>query len=160
MWLSASFVSLKPVDFRSTASNCRMPLNTVSIKSSPLNKGRSEETMIPRSVFKMNPLFVAVISVFLSSQTSFAQAKVTGIVRAKEQVIIKSELAGVVRRIAVKEGDLVKEGQLLFELDNDHQKINLELSQAGLNKAQAAVEESQVLLTNAERETARLKLAG
>jgi RND family efflux transporter MFP subunit len=116
--------------------------------------------MIPRSVFKMSPLFVAVISVFLSSQTSFAQAKVTGIVRAKEQVIIKSELAGVVRHIAVKEGDFVKEGQLLFELDNDHQKINLDLSQAGLNKAKAAVEESQVLLSNAERETARLKLAG
>jgi RND family efflux transporter MFP subunit len=108
----------------------------------------------------MNPLFVAVISVFLSSQTSFAQAKVTGIVRAKEQVIIKSELAGVVRNIAVKEGDHVKEGQLLFELDNDHQKINLDLSQAGLNKAKAAVEESQVLLANAERESARLKLAG
>jgi RND family efflux transporter MFP subunit len=114
----------------------------------------------------MNPLFVAVISVFLSSQTSFAQQtplpplKVTGIVRAKEQVIIKSELAGVVRHIAVKEGDLVKEGQLLIELDNDHQKINLDLSQAGLNKAKAAVEESQVLLSNAERETARLTMAG
>jgi RND family efflux transporter MFP subunit len=86
--------------------------------------------------------------------------KVTGIVRAKEQVIIKSELAGVVRRIAVKEGDRVTEGQLLFELANDHQKINLNLSQAGLNKAKAAVEESQVLLSNAERETARLKQAG
>src|SRR6478752_5986696 len=110
--------------------------------------------MIPRSVFKMNPLFVAVISVFLSSQTSFAQLKVTGIVRAKEQVIIKSELAGVVRRI------VVKEGQLLIELDNDHQKINLDLSQAGLNKAKAAVEESQVLLANAQRESARLTLAG
>ncbi len=116
--------------------------------------------MIPRSVFKTNPLFMAVIFVFLSSQTSFAQLKVTGIVRAKEQVIIKSELAGVVRHIAVKEGDLVKEGQLLIELANDHQKINLDLSQAGLNKAKAAVEESQVLLANAERETARLKLAG
>src|SRR5678809_826378 len=153
MWLSASCAWRKPVDFRSTALNCRTRLNTVSIKSSRLNKGRSEETMIPRSVFKMNPLFVAVISVFLSSQTSFAQLKVTGIVRAKEQVIIKSELAGVVRNIAVKEGDHVKEGQLLFELDNDHQKINLDLSQAGLNKAKAAVEESQVLLANAQRES-------
>src|SRR6476660_5171404 len=127
MLLSASSGLPKPVDFRSTASNCRTLHNTVSIKSNPSNKGRSEEIMISRSVFKMNPLFVAVISVFLSSQTSFAQLKVTGIVRAKEQVIIKSELAGVVRRIAVKEGDLVKEGQLLIELDNDHQKINLDL---------------------------------
>jgi RND family efflux transporter MFP subunit len=116
--------------------------------------------MIRRYVFNTTPLLLAAVFVFLSSEPVHAQLRVTGIVRAKEQVIVKSELAGVVRRIAVKEGDRVTEGQLLFELANDHQKINLNLSQAGLNKAKAAVEESQVLLSNAERETARLKQAG
>ena len=109
--------------------------------------------MIPKSV-------MAFVCILISSTTAFAQLKVTGIVRAREQVIIKSELAGLVQRIAVKEGDRVTEGQLLIEMDNDHQKINLELSQAGHNKAKAAVEESQVLLANAKRETARLEMAG
>src|SRR5205814_8595238 len=74
-------------------------------------------------------------------------------------VVIKSELAGVVRHIAVKEGESVTQGQLLIELDNDHQKINLELSRAGLNKAKAAVEESKVLLSNAEKEANRVEMA-
>jgi len=116
--------------------------------------------MIPRLAFHKTPLMMAGIAVVLFSQSAFAQLRVTGIVRAKEQVIVKSELAGVVRRVAVKEGDVVKEGQLLIELANDHQKINLELSHAGLTKAKAAVDESQVLMSNAEREANRLKLAG
>jgi membrane fusion protein (multidrug efflux system) len=101
----------------------------------------------------------AAILVLLLSPAVYAQLSVTGIVRAVDEVIIKSELSGIVRRIAVKEGDRVTEGQILIEMDSEHQKINLELSRAGLTKAKAAVEETQVLLANAERELARIKIA-
>jgi multidrug efflux pump subunit AcrA (membrane-fusion protein) len=84
---------------------------------------------------------------------------ITGIVRAEEQVQIKSEFPGIVRRIAVKEGDRVTEGQLLIELDNDRQKIMIDLAQAGLAKAKASVDETSVLLANVEREASRIQIA-
>jgi RND family efflux transporter MFP subunit len=100
-----------------------------------------------------------VVLTFLSLNEAFAQLSVTGIVRAEEEVIIKSELAGLVQRIAVEEGDRVLEGQLLVELDNEHQKISLELSRTGLAKAKAAVDETQVVLDNAQKELDRIQIA-
>ena len=63
-------------------------------------------------------------------------------------------------RIAVREGDRVSERQLLVELRNERQKINLDLSRAGLAKAEASVKEIQALLISAERELARVQVAG
>src|SRR5262245_22277969 len=103
--------------------------------------------------------FSAILITLMLVTPAFAQLSVTGIVRPVDQVIIKSELGGLVQKIAVKEGDRVKEGQLLIELENQRQRINLELSKAGLEKAKAAVDETQVLLANAERELARIKIA-
>jgi membrane fusion protein (multidrug efflux system) len=106
-----------------------------------------------------NRLSAVIAVVFLFCHESYAQLPVTGIVRAVEQVVIRSELSGIVQRIAVKEGERVTEGQVLIEMDNEHQKINLELSRAGLAKAKAAVEETQVLLANAEKESSRIQIA-
>jgi RND family efflux transporter MFP subunit len=115
--------------------------------------------MIPKTVSIQKLLPLAAVFTLFFSHASYAQISVTGIVRAVDEVIIKSELSGVVQRIAVKEGDRVTEGQLLIEMDNEHQKINLELSRAGLIKAQAAVEETQVLIANAEKELSRIQIA-
>ena len=102
----------------------------------------------------------AVLVILISFSTSaFAQLPVTGILRPVEEVVIKSELAGLVQRIAVKEGDNVSEGQLLIELDNAHQKINLQLSAIIVTKAKAAVDETNVVLANAETEQERIQMA-
>lgn len=100
-----------------------------------------------------------VLVAFVFPFPAFAQLAVTGIVRPVEEVVIKSELGGLVQNIAVKEGDRVKEGQLLIELQNQRQKISVELSKAGLEKAKAAVDETKVLLANAEKESARIQIA-
>jgi len=84
---------------------------------------------------------------------------VTGVIRAEEEVIIRSEFSGIVSRIAVKEGDRVIEGALLVELKNDRQKINVDLARAGLTKADASVKETQAILENAENELNRVKIA-
>lgn len=117
--------------------------------------------MTYKSIARLLPLIIALSLVF--SHAAFAQLPpltVTGIIRPVEEVIIKSELTGVIQKVAVKEGDHVTEGQLLIELRNERQKINLELSRAGMVKAKAAVEETQVLLMNAEKEAARIQTAG
>jgi len=114
--------------------------------------------MICKTVSIKNGLSLAVL-IILFSQAAFAQLTVTGVVRAVDEVVVKSELAGIIQRIAVKEGEHVSEGQLILELDNQHQKISLELSKAGLVKAKAAVDETQVLLMNAEKELNRIEIA-
>src|ERR1043166_1889859 len=68
-----------------------------------------------------------------------AQLRITGVIRAQEEVTVRSEFSGIVQRIAIREGDSVREGQLLVELRNERQKIALELSRARLAKANASV---------------------
>ncbi|HET9217432.1 MAG TPA: efflux RND transporter periplasmic adaptor subunit [Terriglobia bacterium] len=102
---------------------------------------------------------LAVVLLCCVPNSALAQLPVTGILRPVNEVIIKSELAGVVQQISVKEGDLVREGQLLIELDNAHQKLNLQLYQTITLKAKAAVEETKVVLANAETEHERIQMA-
>jgi len=73
--------------------------------------------MICRPVAMAKTLSVVLGCMFSFSSAAFAQLSVTGILRPVEEVVIKSELAGLVQRVAVKEGDHVKEGQLLIELE-------------------------------------------
>jgi RND family efflux transporter MFP subunit len=115
--------------------------------------------MICTTISTARFLSVAFVFILSISSSAFAQLSVTGILRPVEEVVIKSELAGVVQRIAVKEGDQVREGQLLIELDNAHQKINVELAQTIIQKAKAAVDETKVVLVNAETEHERIQLA-
>jgi RND family efflux transporter MFP subunit len=88
-----------------------------------------------------------------------AEFTVTGVIRAEEEVTVRSQFAGIVQRIAVREGDRVREGQLLVQMKNNRQRIALDLARAGLSKAEASVEETKVLLANAEKEVNRLKVA-
>jgi RND family efflux transporter MFP subunit len=88
-----------------------------------------------------------------------AQMAVTGIVRPLEEVVFQSKISGVVQRIAVTEGQRVHEGQLLVELQNDQQRITVDLARAALQKAKASVEETQVVMQSAERELGRIRIA-
>ena len=89
-----------------------------------------------------------------------AELSVTGVIRAQEEVVVRSEFAGIVQRIAVKEGERVREGQLLVELKNERHRISLDLSRARLEKTNASVSETKVLLENAKKDLARVEKAG
>jgi RND family efflux transporter MFP subunit len=95
----------------------------------------------------------------LASPTRAAAFTVTGVVRAEEEVVVRSEVPGIVQRIGVREGERVREGQILVELRNERQKIALDLSRARLAKANASLVETRVLLDNARKELARVKIA-
>ncbi len=117
--------------------------------------------LITRPAPRMTAVLLAS-ALFSSNLTLTAAEKtvVTGVVRAKEEVVLRSELSGIIQRVAVEEGDTIREGGLLVELKNDRQKLALELSKTGLAKARAAIEETDVLLDNAEKELNRVKTAG
>jgi HlyD family secretion protein len=95
----------------------------------------------------------------VSNAAAASEFTVTGVIRAEEEVTVRSQFAGIVQRIAVREGDRVREGQLLVQMKNDRQRIALDLARAGLSKAEASVEETKVLLANAEKEVSRVKVA-
>ncbi|HXV47838.1 MAG TPA: efflux RND transporter periplasmic adaptor subunit [Candidatus Binatia bacterium] len=88
-----------------------------------------------------------------------AELTLTGVIRAQEEVVVRSEVPGIVQRIAVREGERVREGQLLLELKNDKQKIAVELTRTRLARASASLQETKVLLDNARKEVERVKIA-
>jgi multidrug efflux system membrane fusion protein len=74
----------------------------------------------------------------------------TGTVEPIQTVAVQAQVGGILRRIAFKEGDEVKQGQLLFELDPRPY-------QAALNQALAALSRDRAQATNAEQDEERYK---
>lgn len=89
-----------------------------------------------------------------------AEISAAGVIRAEQEVIVRSEATGIVSQIMVQEGDKVRQGQLLVELKNNRQKIGVEVAQATLGKSRSSLLASRVSYENAKRQLARLKLAG
>ncbi|PTQ90084.1 efflux RND transporter periplasmic adaptor subunit [Agitococcus lubricus] len=87
-------------------------------------------------------------------------------VRASESVVLKPEVAGRVTAIKFQEGQTVKQGQLLIQLDDDLLNAELETAQASLDLAQAEyrryqalIKEQQISALDYERKKAELSQA-
>jgi membrane fusion protein (multidrug efflux system)/multidrug efflux system membrane fusion protein/cobalt-zinc-cadmium efflux system membrane fusion protein len=76
--------------------------------------------------------------------------KIGGSVKGLEERDIVPDVPGRVARVLVKEGDLVKKGQVLAELDTKQTRIQFQQAQAALDAAQAQ-------LTNARQELTRTR---
>ena len=88
-----------------------------------------------------------------------AQNIATGVVRTDEAVIVRSEVAGIIRIIEVREGQAVVEGDVLVQLRSDLQEIGVRLADARLARAEAAGLASRVTLENAQDTLARVEIA-
>jgi len=77
----------------------------------------------------------------------------TGTVEPIRSVQVRAQVDGVVTRVAFREGDDVKEGQLLFQVDP-------RAYQADLDKAAAAITRDAAQAAQAERDLARLRELG
>lgn len=75
----------------------------------------------------------------------------TGKVEAEFKVLITPEVTGEITELAVKDGDDVKSGQLLFRIKSDIYASQLE-------KAEASLESSKALKAQREAELSRLQL--
>ena len=104
------------------------------------------------------PIIIAVVLATVAA-TSAQQAGVIGVVRAHDQAVVQSEIAGIVDKILVKEGDVVEEGQAIVELRRQRQEIALEVARAGLLRADAQAAETGALLDTARREKDRAQAA-
>jgi len=86
-----------------------------------------------------------------------------GTVRSKTISVLSSKVLGLILSIHVREGDRVKAGQLLIEIDDREMKAQLEKSRAGLKESQFALDEIEKAIRGGEAEKkaadARLALA-
>ena len=94
----------------------------------------------PTTVAATDP--ISNVRVSKIGRSSFAETyEATGTVNAKTTTQISANLLGRVNSIVVNEGDAVKKGQLLVEIDDRDAQALLEKAQAGLREAQASLVE-------------------
>jgi HlyD family secretion protein len=93
-------------------------------------------------------------------QGSIAKSVVaTGKVEPLSKVEIKSKASGIIKYLYVNSGDLVREGQLLVELDRETLEAQLKQAKAFLNAAESKIQEmqSQAKTLQANLEKTRLE---
>jgi len=81
----------------------------------------------------------------------------SGSIRPKRQVDISASTIGKVTRVAVKEGDLVKKGQFLIQIDPVQLESAVEQIRASLDASQAAEISAEVQLKKAESDLGRVR---
>jgi len=69
-----------------------------------------------------------------------------GSLKTLEDVTISPKKAGIINQILVKEGDRVKRGQILVQLDDVDARLQVERAEAGVKQAEAAVETNRSVL--------------
>ncbi len=79
----------------------------------------------------------------------------SGYVTARRQATVSSKVTGKVTEILVEEGMKVTEGQIVARLDDTNVRASLQLAQAQLGSATAALAETRVRLTEARQELQR-----
>ncbi len=103
------------------------------------------------------PRFPVRVAPVESRRVEYVVAAV-GTVTAYEEIQITSRVQGVVDRVLFQEGDGVKEGQALVEIDADRFRLQADSARAALEKARATLEDAQAGLKR--REAARAENPG
>lgn len=89
------------------------------------------------------------------------QLSLPAVLRGSERVELRPRIEGVITAIHFKEGDSVKKGQLLFELDAEPYEAALAEAQAAYATALAGVQEAEVALAQAQEDVGRYgRMAG
>lgn len=83
--------------------------------------------------------------------------KASGYVVAQRITTVSSSVAGVVRKVLVREGQKVEAGQLLAELENHAAKVKVERSQKDLQAASYRLQQSELKQTRLLAELGRFR---
>jgi multidrug resistance efflux pump len=96
----------------------------------------------------MKSIYILILSIILLISCSKNEKSITpeiknitesvyssGFVKSKNQYEVFSKTAGVLKKIFIKEGDFVKVGDTLFQLENENSKLNTENARLLANNA-------------------------
>jgi RND family efflux transporter MFP subunit len=102
-------------------------------------------------------IHVSVTLILLCPEIADPATRVTaqGVIRSDERVSIKSKVAAPIRQIAVKEGDVVQQGELLIELLNEVERMQVETAKAEVERARSALAQADLAIQIAARELER-----
>ena len=107
---------------------------------------------------------VPVVEHRLETGSLIAEVMGTGTLEARLKSTISPKIAGRVREILVDQGDQVEAGQLLFTLDDEELRQQVEVAQAtialwraSLDRLQADLDQAQAILENAQSDFARVQ---
>jgi len=87
-----------------------------------------------------------VVTEVLTSQPIVDEIEALGTARANESVEIRPRLSSIVTRIHFEEGQPVKAGDLLVELENSEMRANLAVAEAALSESRSIYERSRSLI--------------
>ena len=96
--------------------------------------------------------------IILSGISWAEEFSVPGLIEAWAQVTMKAKVSGTLGSIPAKEGDHVKEGSVLLELENQKEKAMIKLAEARLEKTKAALMEAKVVLQNSKKDLERKEM--
>jgi len=86
-----------------------------------------------------------------------AVIQASGKIRPKTMVDVSAAVSGKVLEVAVKEGDIVKKGQLLLRIDPKPYQTQVEQLEAAIESARATLEQTQANLRQANQDRDRLE---
>ena len=101
----------------------------------------------------LQPAFAAVIPVRVATveQTAHAaERQIPGRIEAIHTVELRARTEGVITRIHFRDGQYVKKGDVLFELDDAEPRAALRLAQAEVKSAEATLRQAQQQLSRFE----------
>lgn len=101
------------------------------------------------------PLAVSVREVAVGKVESTLANTRAGTVEACQRTKLSTIMGGRIEYLGVKEGDKVKQGQLLLKLWNDDQQANAALAQAQITLSAKRSDEACIAAVNAEKEAKR-----
>jgi RND family efflux transporter MFP subunit len=106
----------------------------------------------------MRILIFLLIAVTTAGQAFAEDLSVAGLVEADASVQMRSKTSGTIGRIKVQEGDQVKEGVVMVELQNKREKALIELARAKMESARLAITERKIALESSRKELERKEM--
>ena len=113
-------------------------------KESPPPKALSNPSTTPSEERKVE------VTEVLPRPISYTVSAV-GSLKTLEDVTISPKKAGIINQILAKEGDRVKKGQMLVQLDDIDARFQVERAEANVQQAEASLETSRVTLVRYQR---------
>lgn len=95
----------------------------------------------------------------LDNATVQSSSEFVGNIEAKQRVALAPRVAGRIIEIAVQEGDTVKKGDLILELQQDREQGEVEAAQSEVNIQRANVSDAEAELSAVEAEVASAEAA-
>lgn len=105
----------------------------------------------------LNPVYVKVLVLKRGDLKVTVTATATGTIKAEDEVKVSAQRTGRILRLNFEEGDFVKTGDLIAELDSREAEMQVRQAEAELRAAEARLVQARVNLEDSERSLKRMK---